>query len=70
LALVYGFKKIETMREVVGRGLADLVSMSRPFIREADLVKRLKAGQREVSCIRCDACFDYFGRKMLQCWNK
>lgn len=70
LALVYGFRMLETMQEVVERGLADIVSMSRPFIREPDLVKRLEAGQRQVSCIRCDACYDYFGKKMLQCWKK
>jgi 2,4-dienoyl-CoA reductase-like NADH-dependent reductase (Old Yellow Enzyme family) len=43
--------------------------MSRPFIREPDLVKRLQEGQGEVSCIRCDACRSEvaFSKEMLRC---
>jgi 2,4-dienoyl-CoA reductase-like NADH-dependent reductase (Old Yellow Enzyme family) len=69
MALVYGFRRLETMEKVVDMGLADMVSMSRPFIREPDLVRRLQSGQREVSCIRCDACSgsDVFGKTMLRC---
>ena len=69
MALVYGFRRLETMRRVVETGLADVVSMSRPFIREPDLVKRLQSGQGEASCIRCDACSgdDVFGKTMLRC---
>ena len=48
-------------------GLADLVSLSRPFIRERDLVTRLAAGQPEATCTRCDGCFDCFGETMLRC---
>lgn len=69
MALVYGFRRLETMRKAVDMGLTDMVSMSRPFIREPDLVRRLQSGQREVSCIRCDACRgdDVFGKTMLRC---
>lgn len=69
MALVYGFRRLETMRKAVDTGLTDMVSMSRPFIREPDLVRRLQAGQREVSCTRCDACSgdDVFGKTMLRC---
>jgi 2,4-dienoyl-CoA reductase-like NADH-dependent reductase (Old Yellow Enzyme family) len=69
MALVYGFRKLETMRRAVEMGLTDMVSMSRPFIREPDLVRRLQSGQREVSCTRCDACRgdDVFGKTMLRC---
>jgi 2,4-dienoyl-CoA reductase-like NADH-dependent reductase (Old Yellow Enzyme family) len=57
------------MKAVVDRGVADVISMSRPFIREPDLVMRLQAGQQEVSCIRCDACeaSDVFSKEMLRC---
>ena len=69
MALVYGFRRLETMRRAVEMGLTDVVSMSRPFIREPDLVRRLQSGQREVSCTRCDACSgsDVFGKTMLRC---
>jgi len=69
MALVYGFRKLETMHQAVDMGLTDVVSMSRPFIREPDLVRRLQAGQQMVSCTRCDACSgdDVFGKTMLKC---
>jgi len=69
MALVNGFRRLETMKKAVETGLIDVVSISRPFIREPDLVKRLRAGQREASCTRCDACSggDVFGKTMLRC---
>jgi 2,4-dienoyl-CoA reductase-like NADH-dependent reductase (Old Yellow Enzyme family) len=67
LALVDGLTSLAGMQAVVNKGLADLVSLSRPFIREPDLVKKLVAGQQEVTCTRCDACFDIMGEEMLRC---
>lgn len=67
MALVYGFRRLETMQMALDRGLTDVVSMSRPFIREPDLVRKLKEGQKEVSCIRCDACDANFGKAMMRC---
>lgn len=67
LALVDGFSSLAGMQAVVQSGLADLVSLSRPFIRERDLVARLAAGQHEATCTRCDGCFDIFGVAMLRC---
>lgn len=67
LALVDGLRSLTAMQAVVDKGLADLVSLSRPFIREPDLVRRLATGQQEVTCTRCDACLDTFGEQMLRC---
>ena len=69
LALVNGFRTKAAMQAVVDNGIADLISMSRPFINEPDLVKRLKEGQGEVYCIRCDACESnsVFSKEMLRC---
>jgi 2,4-dienoyl-CoA reductase-like NADH-dependent reductase (Old Yellow Enzyme family) len=67
LALVDGLTSLTGMQAVVDRDLADLVSLSRPFIREPDLVSKLAAGQQEATCTRCDACFDYIGEEMLHC---
>jgi len=67
LALVDGLTSLAGMQAVVDQGLADLVSLSRPFIREPDLVRKLAAGQPEVTCTRCDGCFDTFGVVMLRC---
>jgi 2,4-dienoyl-CoA reductase-like NADH-dependent reductase (Old Yellow Enzyme family) len=57
------------MRAVVDSGLADLVSLCRPFIREPDLVKKLAAGQPEATCTSCDACSseEVFGAQMMRC---
>jgi len=69
LALVNGFRSLAAMKAVVDMGIADVISMSRPFIREPDLVRRLEAGQLEAGCIRCDACeaSDVFSKEMLRC---
>jgi 2,4-dienoyl-CoA reductase-like NADH-dependent reductase (Old Yellow Enzyme family) len=67
LALVDGMTSLAGMRAVVDGDLADLVSLSRPFIREPDLVKKLAAGQQEVTCTRCDGCYDILGEEMLCC---
>jgi 2,4-dienoyl-CoA reductase-like NADH-dependent reductase (Old Yellow Enzyme family) len=68
--LVYGFTKLETMQKAIDKDLTDLVSLSRPFIREPELVKKMKEGQREATCIRCDACRENFGVAMMQCLLK
>jgi 2,4-dienoyl-CoA reductase-like NADH-dependent reductase (Old Yellow Enzyme family) len=67
MGLVHGFTKLETMEKAIENDLTDMVSMSRPFIREPDLVKKLKAGAKETTCIRCDACRANFGVAMMQC---
>lgn len=54
--LVGGLRSLSTMEEIVDSGDADFVSLSRPFIREPDLVLKLKAGTPAVSCISCNRC--------------
>ncbi len=67
MGLVHGFTKLETMKKAVENQLTDIVSMSRPFIREPDLVRKLRKGQEETTCIRCDACRENFGVAMMHC---
>jgi len=68
MALVHGIRSRCCMEAVVAGGLADLVSMSRPFIREPDLARRLREGQAEARCISCDECrSDVFGKMMMRC---
>lgn len=67
LALVDGLRSLTAMHAVVDNDLADLVSLSRPFIREPDLVTRLAAGQGEVTCTRCDGCYGILGAEMMHC---
>jgi 2,4-dienoyl-CoA reductase-like NADH-dependent reductase (Old Yellow Enzyme family) len=59
LILVGGIRSYDTAKQVVDEGVAEYISMSRPFIREPGLIKRWKAGdQREAACISCDNCFE------------
>lgn len=67
MALVSGFKTLAAMEKAVEEDLTDMVSLSRPFIREPGLVANLKKGQKEATCIRCDACRANFGVAMMQC---
>lgn len=69
LALVGGIRSLSTMKAILERDIADLISMSRPFIREPDLVTRLREGQNRSYCTSCSACSgdDVFGKTMLKC---
>ncbi len=69
MALVNGIRSRQCMEAIVNKDLADLVSMSRPFIREPDFVKRLEAGQETSTCTSCNICISEkaFGKTMLRC---
>jgi 2,4-dienoyl-CoA reductase-like NADH-dependent reductase (Old Yellow Enzyme family) len=69
MALVNGIRSRRCMKAIIEKDVADLISMSRPFIREPDLVRRLKAGQPAATCTSCDACSasGVFGETMLRC---
>jgi 2,4-dienoyl-CoA reductase-like NADH-dependent reductase (Old Yellow Enzyme family) len=69
VALVHGIRSRRCMDALLDRGVADLVAMSRPFIREPDLVHRLRAGQPAATCTTCSRCSarDVFGKTMLRC---
>ncbi len=56
--LVGGIRSLETARQVVEKGTADLVSMSRPLIREPFLIRRWQEGDATPSrCISDNGCF-------------
>ncbi|AEE14183.1 NADPH dehydrogenase [Thermodesulfobium narugense DSM 14796] len=61
LSVVGGIRSLSLMNEIIGKGFADFISLSRPFIREPDLVIRLKSGQEKVSCISCSKCRNFEG---------
>lgn len=72
LILVGGMRTVDRMTEVLESGDADLVSMSRPFIREPFIVKRIKDGNADrVSCVSCNKCFRSFTTGTpLKCLHK
>lgn len=69
LALVNGIRSRMCMESILKKGIADLISMSRPFIREPDLVKRLQSGQDVATCTSCGLCESetFFSKTMLRC---
>ncbi|MFO7558718.1 MAG: NADH:flavin oxidoreductase [Desulfobacterales bacterium] len=71
LILVGGLRKLSQMEEIVEDGDADLISMSRPFIREPFLVKRFKEKKAvEASCVSCNKCFAaMFSSMPVKCYE-
>jgi 2,4-dienoyl-CoA reductase-like NADH-dependent reductase (Old Yellow Enzyme family) len=61
--LVGCMRSVSVMENAIASGTADMVSLSRPFIKEPDLVNRLAAGQPKVACVSCNACFNPKGLK-------
>lgn len=58
IILVGGMRRVETMERIIDSGIADFVSLCRPFIREPNLVNKFRdGGQKEASCISCNRCF-------------
>ncbi len=56
---VGGIRSYQTVNNLLNDGYADYVSLSRPFIREPDLVNRWKSGDTsKATCISCGKCFE------------
>lgn len=55
--VVGGFRSVEVVENALAEDL-DYVAISRPFIREPDLIRRWQSGdQSTAKCISCNACF-------------
>ena len=58
LVLVGGIRSYSVAEQFVKTGLADYISLSRPFIRESHLIKRWKSGDKSRStCLSDNLCF-------------
>lgn len=56
--VVGGFRSFDVAERAVAEGDADYISMARPFIREPDLARRWREGDRSpAKCISCNGCF-------------
>lgn len=57
--LVGGIRSFEVAEKVVEEGYADYISMSRPLIREPDLIRRWASGDRsKARCVSDSLCFE------------
>lgn len=58
LILVGGIRSFEIARKLVADGVCDAVSLSRPLIREPELINRWKSGDlRPSACVSDNLCF-------------
>ncbi len=58
IMLVGGLRSLSVIQGLLDEGVADLFSLSRPFIREPDLVKTWrKEPAHRSTCISCNLCF-------------
>ncbi len=59
---VGGIRSVGVMDSIIRDKKADLISMSRPFIREPDLVDKLRRGiSTAAACISCNQCWHPHG---------
>jgi 2,4-dienoyl-CoA reductase-like NADH-dependent reductase (Old Yellow Enzyme family) len=69
LILVGGMRSPRVVEKVLSEGVADMVSISRPFIREPHLLKRWKEGDRKrAKCVSCAKCADNVFIRPLRCY--
>ncbi len=62
--LVGGIRSKGVMEMLLKEGYADMISLSRPFISEPDLIIKLRTGQADaVKCVSCNQCSDHSGIK-------
>ena len=58
IVLVGGLRSLAVMQKVINEGICDMISLSRPFIREPDLVNSMETGRTDrSSCISCNKCY-------------
>lgn len=72
LFLVGGMRTVAQMEDILENDHADVISMSRPFIREPFLVKKIEEGKMEkVSCVSCNRCMAAVVNGIpVYCYNK
>jgi len=69
LILVGGMRSPSVIEKTLSDGVADMVSLCRPFIREPELVKRWKEGDlSKARCISCNQCTKNTFKRPLRCY--
>jgi 2,4-dienoyl-CoA reductase-like NADH-dependent reductase (Old Yellow Enzyme family) len=67
--LVGGNRTPAVMAKILEEGIADFISLSRPLIREPQLIKRWKNGDLTKSkCISCNQCFENWIFRPMRCY--
>jgi 2,4-dienoyl-CoA reductase-like NADH-dependent reductase (Old Yellow Enzyme family) len=70
LILTGGVRTVSEMEQALESGVADLVGMARPFVREPALVRRIREGRTDAaSCVSCNRCLAAIANEMeLRCY--
>jgi 2,4-dienoyl-CoA reductase-like NADH-dependent reductase (Old Yellow Enzyme family) len=65
--LVGGLRSRTVMDDVLHKGDADLISISRPLIREPDLPHKMEGGKEKADCISCNGCMIFDKLDVVRC---
>ncbi|AIF50214.1 NADH:flavin oxidoreductase [Pelosinus sp. UFO1] len=69
IIVVGGITNLEEIEDVINNDKCDMVSMSRPFIIESDLVNKFRIGkQTQSKCIQCNFCIVGLEKGPLKCY--
>lgn len=64
---VGGIRSVEVMEGIIKDGKADMIALSRPLIREPDLVNKIREGiKTKADCISCNQCWNPEGIRCAQ----
>jgi 2,4-dienoyl-CoA reductase-like NADH-dependent reductase (Old Yellow Enzyme family) len=56
---VGGIRSPKVIEKILSQGFADYVALSRPFIREPELIRRWRCGDlRKSACVSCNGCYE------------
>jgi len=67
LMIVGGIRSRGIAEDILQKGDADLISLSRPLIREPDLPNKFIAGKERADCISCNNCMRFLKLDMIKC---
>jgi len=66
IILVGGYRSLDYINKTINDEHIDMISISRPLIREPNLINRWKEGDTAVAkCISCNACYSTPGHKCI-----
>ncbi|MBI3592203.1 MAG: hypothetical protein HY099_01755 [Nitrospirae bacterium] len=67
IILVGGIRTRTMAEDVLLNGDADLISLSRPLIREPDLPNKFMEGREKADCISCNGCMRFMKLDVVKC---
>lgn len=54
-----GIRSVSVMARLIGEGRVDMISMSRPFVRQPGLVRDIREGRiQKTDCVSCNKCLN------------